>query len=350
MATPGQGRIFFAAKPVAPLTRVVLLTLAVMTTVGGGSGSTQGAPPKRIGFLASSVICPGPGAVPASYPGAPLLRRLTELGWIDGQTAIFDCVSAAGRLDQAPALAAELVTRRPDVLFGGSTPVVRALKQATATIPIVSAASDPLQSGLVNNLAHPEANVTGVSSISFDLVAKRVELLKEALPGLSRLAFVTRKGADLADLREMGNQIAAAANKFGFTWEIFYLAVPEEIDTTFARLAGEGFDAAYISPGPFTYANRMRIGEMARQHRVPTVADSADYARAGVFLSYGLDFSRVSIRSAEYIDKILRGAKPADLPVEQPTKFELVINLKTAKALDLTVPPTLLARADEVIE
>ncbi len=236
------------------------------------------------------------------------------------------------------------------MLFGASTPVVRALRQATATIPIVSAAADPLQSGLINNLAHPEANVTRVSSISFELVAKRVELLKEALPGLSRLAFVTQKGADLADVREMGNQITTAAKIFGYTWEIFYLAVPEEIDTTFARLAREGFDAAYISPGPFTYANRMRIGEMARQHRVPTVADTTDLVSAGVFLSYGFERSRVLIRSAEYIDKILRGAKPAELPVEQPTKFELVINLKTAKALDLTEPPTLFARADEVIE
>jgi putative tryptophan/tyrosine transport system substrate-binding protein len=163
MATPGQGRIFFAAKPAARLIRVVLLTLAVMTTVGGISGSTQGAPPKRIGILAS-VICPGPGA-----PVVPFVRRLAELGWIEGQTAIIDCVSAGGRLDQSPALAAELVTRRPDVLFGASTPVVRALRQATATIPIVSAASDPLQSGLVNNLAHPEANVTGVSQISFSI-------------------------------------------------------------------------------------------------------------------------------------------------------------------------------------
>ncbi len=343
MATPGQGRIFFAAKPAARLIRVVLLTLVVMTTVGGGSGSTQGAPPKRIGILAG-VTCPGPGAV------TPLVRRLAELGWIEGRTAIIDCVAAAGRLDQAPALAAELVTRRPDVLFGAFAPVVRALKQATATIPIVSAALDPLQSGLINNLAHPEANVTGVSAISYDLAAKRVELLKEALPRLSRLAVVTQKGSDLADLREMGNQITTAANKFGYTWEIFYLAVPEEIDTTFARLAREGFDAAYIAPSPFFYVNRVRIGEMARQHRVPTVADQAGDARAGVFLSYGPDLNRLQIRSAEYIDKILRGAKPADLPVEQSTKFELVINLKTAKTLGLNVSAKLLALADELIE
>ncbi len=236
------------------------------------------------------------------------------------------------------------------MLFGSSTPVIRALKSATRTIPIVSAASDPLQSGLVSNLAHPEANVTGVSTISFDLVAKRMEFLKETLPGLSRLAFITRKGADLLDLHRMGDEITKAANVFGYTWEVFYLGVPEEIDAAFARLASEGYDAAYISPGPFTYLHRVRIGDMARQHRVPTVADATEYAKAGALLSYGVDGVKLLTQAAEYIDKILRGKKPADLPVEQPTKYELAINLKTAKALGLTVPPSLHARADEVIE
>jgi putative tryptophan/tyrosine transport system substrate-binding protein len=326
---------------------VGLLAVLVMATMWPSAGSAQTAHrAKRIGILAS-VSCPGPDLVPA---GVALIRRLAELGWVDGQTATFDCISAAGRIDQAPALAAELVARRPDVLFGSSTPVIRALKSATRTIPIVSAASDPLQSGLVSNLAHPEANVTGVSTISFDLVAKRMEFLKETLPGLSRLAFITRKGADLLDLHRMGDEITKAANVFGYTWEVFYLGVPEEIDAAFARLASEGYDAAYISPGPFTYLHRVRIGDMARQHRVPTVADATEYAKAGALLSYGVDGVKLLTQAAEYIDKILRGKKPADLPVEQPTKYELAINLKTAKALGLTVPPSLHARADEVIE
>ncbi len=148
----------------------------------------------------------------------------------------------------------------------------------------------------------------------------------------------------------MQNETIAAAKTLGFTWEIFYPAVPEDYDLIFARLAAEGFHAAYIWPGPFAYANRMRIAKMALQHRVPTISDITEYAREGVLISYGLDTGRLLVRAAEYIDKILRGAKPADLPVEQPTKFELVVNLKTAKALGLAIPESFLLRADEVIE
>jgi putative ABC transport system substrate-binding protein len=301
-------------------------------------------PLKRIGVLAS-VSCPG-----SSPSFKVLLARLAELGWIEGRTVVIDCVNAFGRFDHAPALAAELVARRPDVLFGASSPVVRALMQATSTIPIVSTASDTLQSGLVKNLARPEANVTGVSTMSFDLVAKRLELLKEIVPRLSRLAFVTRKGADLVDLERMSNEVNHAANVLGFSWRVFYLGEPEDVDRVFAGFAAEGIDAAYISPGPFTYANRDRIGDSARQYRVPTVADYDIYAKSGALLTYGEDERPVFIRAAEYIDKILRGAKPADLPVEQPTKFRLIINIKTAKALGLYVPLHLQQLADELIE
>jgi putative tryptophan/tyrosine transport system substrate-binding protein len=202
----------------------------------------------------------------------------------------------------------------------------------------------------VKNLARPEANVTGVSAISFDLVAKRLELLKEIVPRLSRLAFVTRTGGDLVDLERMGNGVNHAADVLGFSWQVFYLGSPEDVDKAFAGFAAEGIDAAYIPPGPFTYANRDQIGDAARQYRIPTVADYDIYAKSGALLSYGVEESAVFIRAAEYIDRILRGATPADLPVEQPTKFRLMINLRTAKALGLTIPESLLARADEVIE
>ncbi len=186
--------------------------------------------------------------------------------------------------------------------------------------------------------------------MSFELLPKRMELLKELLPRLSRLAFIYRKGGDPISLQQMEKELITAAGALGFTWETFYPAVPEDYDRIFARLAAEGFDAAYISPGPLGYANRGRIAKMALQHRVPTVSDTTEYAREGVLLSYGLDTSRLLVRAAEYIDKILRGAKPADLPVEQPTRLELVINLKTAKALGLTIPQSVLIRADQVIE
>jgi putative ABC transport system substrate-binding protein len=302
-------------------------------------------PPKRIGFLASTSC-----SRTNNPAGQVLLGRLAELGWVEGRTAIIDCVLAYGRFEQAPALAAELVARRPDVLFGGSTPVVRALKQATSTIPIVSTASDPVQSGIVKNLAHPEGNITGVSQISFDLVAKRLGLLKEIVPRLSRLAFVPRKGVDPVDFERQSSELNHAADILGFSWQAVYLSEPEDIDKVFAEIAAEGFDAVYIPPGPFTFVNAPQIGERARQYRLPTVADQDVFARGGALLTYGVDLNPVLIRGAEYMDKILRGAKPADLPVEQPTKFRLIINLATAKAVGLTIPESVLARADEVIE
>jgi putative tryptophan/tyrosine transport system substrate-binding protein len=269
---------------------------------------------------------------------------------VEDRTLIRDCVLAYGRFEQAPALAAELVARRPDVLFGTATPTVRALMQATKTIPIILVAGDPIESGLVKNLARPEGNVTGISLIHFDLLAKRIELLKQLIPRLSRLAFVVGKGLDLVDFERQSSELNHAADVLGFSWQVFYLAGAEDVDKFFANLAAEGFDAAYIPPGSVNYQIREQIGDAARQYRVPTVADLDVFARAGALLSYGVDVSTVYVRAAEYIDKILRGAKPADLPVEQPTKFRLIINVKTANALGLYVPLHLQQLADELIE
>ena len=321
----------------------ILLALLVVPITGGRAADA----PKRIGVLASSTCSVG-----ADNPaGAAWIGRLVELGWVEGRTLIRDCVLTYGRLEQAPALAVELVARRPDVLFGASTPAVRALMQSTTTIPIISTASDPIESGLVKNLARPEGNVTGISSISFDLVAKRVELLKQLVPRLSRLAFVARKGGgDLVDFERQSSELNHAADVLGFSWQVFSLAAAEDVDKVFANLAAEGFDAAYIAAGPVNYQIREQIGEAARKYRVPTVADQDVYARAGALLSYGVDINTIFVRAAEYIDKILRGAKPADLPVEQPTKFRLIVNVKTARALGLDVRPQLQQLADEVIE
>jgi putative ABC transport system substrate-binding protein len=315
----------------------------LLALLGGGRA--------RSGLLLALLVVPITSGRTADAPKrAALIGRLAELGWVEGRTLIRDCVLAYGRFDQTPALAAELVARRPDVLFGGSTPAVRALMQATTTIPIISTQSDPVESGLVRNLARPEGSVTGVSSITFDLLAKRLELLKQIVPRLSRLAFVARKGVDLVDLERQSSELNHAADVLGFSWQVFSLAGAEDVDKVFANLAAEGFDAAYIAPGPVTYQIRERIGDAARQYRVPTVADQDVFARAGALFSYGVDVNPVFVRAAEYIDKILRGAKPADLPIEQPTKFRLIINLKTAAALGLDVPPQLQQLADEVIE
>jgi putative tryptophan/tyrosine transport system substrate-binding protein len=234
----------------------ILLALLVVPITGGRAADA----PKRIGVLASSTCSAG-----ADNPaGAAWIGRLAELGWVEGRTLIRDCVLTYGRFEQAPALAAELVALRPDVLFGASTPAVRALMQATTTIPIISTAADPIESGLVKNLARPEGNVTGISSITFDLVAKRVELMKQLVPHLSRLAFITRKGADLVDLERISGQINHAADVLGFSWKVFYLVGAEDVDKVLANVAAEGFDSAYISPGPVTYQIRERIGDAAR--------------------------------------------------------------------------------------
>lgn len=347
MTSPGQHRKFSSTSSAAIVGWVVLLALPVISIAGCGSGMAQTTvPPKRLGILAS-VSCPTPDG-----PGlwTLLLRNLADRGWIEGRTLIVDCVAAAGHLERAPALAAELVAQQPDVLFAASTPAVRALKEATAQISIVTVASDPLRSGIVSSLARPDANITGLAPMLFDLLAKRTELMKELLPRLSRLAIIYRKGADPIDHEQIQKDMAAAAQTLGFAWNIFYPASTEDIDEIFTGLAAGSYDAAYIVTNPVTYENRARIARIALQHRMPTISETTDYAREGVLLSYGLEGSRLVGGAAEYVDKLLRGAKPADLPLQQPTKFELVINKRTAEALGVAIPPSLLLQADEVIE
>ena len=299
----------------------------------------QSVTPKRLGVL-SGFGC-GRGITS---------QRLEELGWIVGRTLTIDCVSTVDT-DQLTLLATELVARRPDVLAASPTAYVRALKQATATIPIVMLSTpSPVETGLVTNLARPEANVTGTAQSGADNTSKRLQMLKQMLPTLARLAVIWRAGSDPLFTELATKDANAAASRLGFAWQTFYAAAPEDFDKIFAQLEAEGFDAAYVPPGPLSYANLTRIAELARRHRVPTLSDHPIFAKNGFLLTYGEDSNRNAARAAEYVDKILRGSKPGDLPVEQPTTFELVINLKTANELGLTVPPELLALATEVIE
>jgi putative ABC transport system substrate-binding protein len=284
-------------------------------------------------------------------PQNPLHRGLTELGWIEGRTFVFECVSTLGHLDQLPALARELVSRRPDVLVAGSNTFIKALKQETTTIPIImNVAVDPVRAGIITNLARPEANVTGVALFGWDILPKRIELLKEVVPHLRRLAIITLQLTDANADEVLAENITIAASRFGFTWQLFRGVVANDYDEIFARLAAEHFDAAYIGDGVLASPNGARVSELALHHLMPTVGEGVGWVRRGLLLNYGQDFARQLARSAAYVDKILRGAKPSELPVEQGTKLELGINLKTAKSLGLTVPPSLLARADEVIE
>jgi putative ABC transport system substrate-binding protein len=243
-----------------------------------------------------------------------------------------------------------LVARRPDVLAAQPIDYVRALKQATVAIPIVMVTTpNPVESGLVGNLARPEVNVTGVMSSGREVAAKRIGLLKRLLPRLAKLAVIERKGGDAVVHAQLEKDVTEAATKLGFVWQAFYPAAPEDYDAIFARLAAEGFDAAYVEPGPLLDANQTRIAGLAMRHRIPTVGNYPYHAENGLLLAYGESADPLNERAAEYIDKILRGAEPADLPIEGPIKFNLVVNLKTAKGLGLPIPESFLLLADKVI-
>jgi putative tryptophan/tyrosine transport system substrate-binding protein len=303
-------------------------------------------PQKRVGGLAP-IPCP-------LQPDNLAVRRLAELGWIEGQNIVFDCVSTVGRVDQVPALARELVSRRPDVLAVPHFNFVSALKRETTTIPIVMLSGwEPVRTGLITSLARPGGNVTGVAW--FYLFPKQMELLKEIVPNLKRVAFVRGVGGeppeDLTEARkivEEDRQIAAST--LGFTWQVFSAATASDYDEIFARLEAEHFDAVNVPGNPLNADNLTRICQLAVRHRIPAVGEDDDWAKCGFLLTYGQDVTWSVARGMDYVDKILRGAKPSDLPVEQATKLVLTINLKTAKELGLTVPPSLIARADEVIE
>ena len=254
---------------------------------------------------------------------------------------------ADGRSERFAEIAAELVRRNVDVILtsGGAG---FAAKQATSTIPIVSAIlPDPVGSGLVASLARPGGNLTGLSIQLTDLVGKRLELLREVVPGLRRLAFLLDAGYP-AMVLEM-SELQAITGKLGIDIAKLEIRRPEDLVSSFEALKG-GADALYVSGGPLISANRIRINTLANAARIPTMHGEKAYVEAGGLMSYGPNFPDLFRRAAEYVDKILRGAKAADLPVEQPTRFDLVISLTTAKALGLDLPPMLLARADEVIE
>jgi len=274
-------------------------------------------------------------------------KRLSELGWIDGRTVAIEYRWSEARPERVAEVAAEFVQQKADVIvtYGGA---VATLKQATASIPIVFAlATDPLGSGLVASLARPGGNVTGLSLEATDIAGKRLELLREAVPRLQHLAIMFDAGYP-ATVLEMG-EVESAARALGLEVAPHGIRRAEDIEPAFDILKSQA-DALYVAVDHLIVANLARIARLAVSVRLPTVFPDRSNLQAGGFMSYGANISALFQRAAEYVDKILRGTKPSDLPVEQPTKFELVINLNTAKKLGLTVPPTLLVAADEVIE
>jgi putative tryptophan/tyrosine transport system substrate-binding protein len=295
----------------------------------------------RIGFLGLSS---GPALQEEEF-----LKGLRDLGYLDGQNIKIEYRWAAGEIDRLPALAEELVRLKVDLIVVRTTPVVQAARDATTTIPIVMlGAADPMGSGFVASLARPGGNITGMSSMMPELAGKRLELLKEVLPKLSRVAFLAY-GADAAH-KLFVKEAQDAAERFGMKFQPVIIGTMEEIERAFSAMIKERAGALIVHPVLInTLGQGQRIAKLGVRHRLATVSDGMPFAEEGGLMFYGPDQKLLWRRAAAYVDKILKGAKPSDLPVEQPTKFELIINLKTAKQIGLTIPQSVLFRADRVI-
>jgi putative tryptophan/tyrosine transport system substrate-binding protein len=279
---------------------------------------------------------------------AVFVQRLREIGWIEGRNIVIEYRWAEGRTERYAEIAAEFVRLKVDVIVTHSTPPVVAAKQATSVIPIVFAnASDPVANGLVASLAQPGGNITGLSIQGTDTAAKRLDLLREVVPSLRRLAIMGNVG-NPAGVLEM-EEIQATARALGLEVTALEIQRAEDITAAFEALKSRA-DALYISPDALINTNRIRLNTLALGARLPTMSSIREYVAAGTLMSYGANLPDLWRRAAEFVDKILRGAKPAYIPVEQPTRFDLVFNLTTAKVLGLKVPEEFLLRADEVIE
>jgi putative tryptophan/tyrosine transport system substrate-binding protein len=295
-----------------------------------------------IGFL-------GSGTASAGHPWATaFMQRLRELGWIENRTVAIQYRWGEGRDERFAEIAAEFIRLKVDVIVTVATPPTIAAKQATSVIPIIFAvAGDPVATGLVASLAQPGGNVTGLSAQASDTASKRLELLREVVPSLRRLAVLANVASPqaLVEIRE----VQAAAGKLGLAVIQSEIRRAEDIAPAFDALKGRA-DGLYVCADPLMNTNRTRINILAVGARLPTMHSFREYVEAGGLMSYGANVPDLLRRAADFVDKILRGAKPADLPVEQPTKFDLILNLTTAKVLGLTIPDSFLLRADEAIE
>jgi putative tryptophan/tyrosine transport system substrate-binding protein len=310
----------------------------------------QSAKVPRIGIL-SPGRSEGPDATFETSLNS-FLQGLRELGYTEGQNIVIERRYGEWKLDRLPDLAAELVRLQVDVIVAVSTPSARAAKQATSTIPIVAAGmADPVGDEFVTSLARPGGNVTGTTFLGPELIAKRLGLLKETIPGVSRVAALWHPrvyGEHTMEGIVKDTQIAAGA--LGVRLQLVQALGPNDFDSAFSAMTEERAGAVIVLPSPMLFGEHRRIVDLAAKSRLPAMYAAREFVDAGGLMSYGANLADLFRRSATYVDKILKGAKPSDLPVEQPTKFEFVINLKTAKALGLEIHPMLLARADEVIE
>jgi putative ABC transport system substrate-binding protein len=295
----------------------------------------------RIGYLAPRGVLPREEA---------FRQRLRELGYVEGKNIVIEYRHAEGKFDRLPALAEELVRLEVDVIVTVVTQASLAAKHATKTIPIVIVAvSDPLGTGLITSLARPGGNITGTSAMNSEVVGKSLELLKETVPTVSRVGVIWNPENAIFQA-QMLRETQLAAGRLGVELRIVAVRNLEEFGPAFADLTSAHAGALLVLPDPAYTPDAARIAHLAAKRRLPAMYGVREHAAAGGLMSYGTNFADLFRRAADYVDKILKGTKPADLPVEQPTRFEFVINLKTARALGIDIPPTLLARADELIE
>ena len=330
-----------------PIVRVAGFTLAVAVSVLVVFGDPDAQPTTkraRIGYLSSASPAATKHFVEA------FRQALAELQWIEGQNLTIEYRFAEGKHDRLPALAAELIGLNPDVIVAGPTPPALAAKGATSRIPIVMAAvGDPVRNGLVASLARPGGNVTGVSfDVGLEVFAKGLELLRESVPKLRRVAILSNP-ANPSQAVAVGD-VTAAARSMGLQLRVVEVTAASGLDGAFAGLAKDGVNGLLVLTDPLFVINRERIASLTLRHRVPSMHAIKESVESGGLMSYGPSLVAAQRRAAVFVDKILKGAKPADLPVEQPTTFEMAINLKTAKALGLTIPQSLRLRADHVIE
>jgi putative ABC transport system substrate-binding protein len=296
------------------------------------------------------VLAPGRPAQDSGPEAFQAFRQgLRDLGYIEGRSIAVEVLWDEGRPERLPALAAEFVGLRVDVILAGTTPGALAAQRATHTIPIVMAAiSDPEGAGLVTTLARPGGNITGRSLLAMELSSKRMELLKEAIPALTRVAVAYNAGNPTSSVMLRDTQ--AAAKTLGVHLQLLKIQNPSDLEGMFATASKSGAQAVLALQDSIFNTNRVRLADLALKHRLPMASGETGFAAVGGLMNYGPDIIESWRRSAVYVDKILKGAKPADLPVEQPTKFELVINQKTAHALGLIIPASVLLRADRVID
>jgi len=330
-----------SGHPMRVLSRVTIVALTLLAAPL--AAEAQQARGHRIGFISSAS-----SSVMAARDEA-FRQGLRALGYVVGQNITIEYRWADGKNERLPGFAAELVNLKLDIIVTHGVVATRAVKQASTTIPIViAAADDPLAAGLVPSLARPGGNITGLTLMTPDLTEKRLQLLKEILPGRTRVAVLWNSGNPVAEAEL--RKAESAARSLGLQLQALGVKDPREFASAFSSMKTERAGALFVLPDAMFFGQRNEIVDLAASHRLPLVAHLRGFADAGGLMTYGPNVVDVHRRAAYFVDKVLKGAKPGDLPIEQPTKFELVVNLKTAKAIGLTIPPSVLARADEVIE